>query len=136
MKKKVIFVFPIEAADRPLTYDLVKLYDLKINILKAEIQPGKSGNLLVELEAGEGQIEEGIRYLVRNGVSVSPVSNKVSYDASRCIHCGNCASACFSRALTLGAPDWRLQFDPEKCIVCKLCLTSCPLDLFKVDFAG
>ena len=136
MKKKVIFVFPIEAADKPLTYDLVKLYDLKINILKAEIQPGKSGNLLVELEAGEGQIEEGIRYLVRNGVSVSPVSNKVSYDTSRCIHCGNCASACFSRALTLGAPDWRLQFDPEKCIVCKLCLTSCPLGLFKVDFAG
>ena len=136
MKKKVIFVFPIEAADRPLTYDLVKLYDLKINILKAEIQPGKSGSLLVELESGEQQIEEGIRYLIRNGVSVSPVSNKVSCDVSRCIHCGNCASACFSRALTMGAPDWRLQFDPEKCIACKLCLTSCPLGLFNVDFAG
>lgn len=136
MKKKIIILFPADAADKPLTYELVKRYEVRINILKAEIQPGKSGNLLVELESDEERIEAGIRYLVGHGVSVSPVSGSVSYDESRCIHCGNCASACFSRALTIGAPDWKLRLDPEKCIACKLCLKSCPLNLFRVEFAG
>lgn len=135
MIKKVVLSFPVDATDRSLTYDLVKLYDIRINILKAEIQAGKSGNLLVELEADDDKMEEGINYLIRCGVSVSPVSSKVSRDESRCINCGNCASACFSHALTIGAPDWKLKFNPEKCIACKLCLKSCPLKLFRIEFA-
>lgn len=135
MIKKLVLSFPVDATDRSLTYDLVKLYDIRINILKAEIEAGKSGKLLVELEAEELQLEKGIAYLADNGVSVSPLSNKISYDESRCINCGNCASACFSHALTIGEPDWKLHFNPEKCIVCKLCLKSCPLKLFRIEFA-
>lgn len=135
MIKKVILSFPVDATDRSLTYDLVKQYDIRINILKAEIQAGKSGNLLVELEAEDDKLEQGIGYLTANGVTVSPVSSKVSRDETRCINCGNCASACFSHALTIGAPDWRLKFNPEKCIACKLCLKSCPLKLFRIEFA-
>lgn len=134
MIKKVILSFPVDATDRALTYDLVKQYDIRINILKAEIQAGKSGNLLVELEAEDDKLEQGIGYLTANGVTVSPVSSKVSRDESRCINCGNCASACFSHALTIGAPDWRLKFNPEKCIACKLCLKACPLKLFRIEF--
>lgn len=135
MIKKVILSFPVDATDRSLTYDLVKQYDIRINILKAEIQAGKSGNLLVELEAEDDKLEQGIGYLTANGVTVSPVSSKVSRDETRCINCGNCASACFSHALTIGAPDWRLKFNPEKCIACKLCLKACPLKLFRIEFA-
>lgn len=135
MIKKVILSFPVDATDRSLTYDLVKQYDIRINILKAEIQAGKSGNLLVELEAEDDKLEQGIGYLIANGVTVSPVSSKVSRDETRCINCGNCASACFSHALTIGAPDWKLKFNPEKCIACKLCLKSCPLKLFRIEFA-
>lgn len=135
MIKKLVLSFPVDATDRSLTYDLVKLYDIRINILKAEIQAGKAGNLLVELEADELKLEEGIGYLIENGVTVSPVSSKVSYDEARCINCGNCASACFSHALTISAPDWKLKFNTDKCIACKLCLKSCPLKLFRVEFA-
>jgi formate hydrogenlyase subunit 6/NADH:ubiquinone oxidoreductase subunit I len=56
-------------------------------------------------------------------------------DQSLCIDCGNCVSACFSHALTIGAPDWKLHFNPEKCIACKLCLKACPLKLFRIEFA-
>lgn len=135
MIKKLVLSFPVDATDRALTYDLVKIYDIRINILKAEIQAGKSGNLLVELEADELKLEEGINYLTENGVTVSPVSSKISRDELKCVHCGNCASACFSHALTISAPDWKLNFNPERCIVCKLCLKSCPLKLFKIEFA-
>lgn len=135
MIKKVVLSFPVDATDRSLTYDLVKLYDIRINILKAEIQAGKSGNLLVEFDADPDKLEQGIKYLTDSGVTVSPVSSKVSRDENRCIDCGNCASACFSHALTISAPDWKLKFNPEKCIACKLCLKSCPLKLFKIEFA-
>lgn len=135
MIKKLVLSFPVDATDRSLTYDLVKLYDIRINILKAEIEAGKSGKLLVELEADEVRLEQGIAYLADNSVTVSPLASKISYDESRCISCGNCASACFSHALTIGAPDWKLKFNPEKCIVCKLCLKSCPLKLFRIEFS-
>lgn len=135
MIKKVVLSFPVDATDRSLTYDLVKLYDIRINILKAEIQAGKSGNLLVELEASNEQLEAGIAYLTESGVTVSPVSSKVSYDESLCTNCGMCVSSCFSHALTIGAPDWKLQFNPERCIACKLCLKACPLKLFRIEFA-
>ncbi len=135
MIKKVVLSFPVDATDRSLMYDLVKRYDIRINILKAEIEAGKSGKLLVELEADELLLEQGLVFLTDNGVTVSPLASKISYDESQCINCGNCASACFSHALTIGEPDWKLKFNPEKCIVCKLCLKSCPLKLFRIEFS-
>ena len=107
---------------------------LRINILRAEIEAGRSGSLLVELTGEEPMVREGVAYLERNGVTVSPVASKIAYDRDRCIDCGNCALACFPQALTIGAPDWRLHFDPERCIACKLCLKSCPLGLFHIEF--
>lgn len=135
MIKKVVLSFPVDATDRSLMYDLVKRYDIRINILKAEIEAGKSGKLLVELEADDLLLEQGLAFLSDNGVTVSALASKISYDESRCINCGNCASACFSHALTIGEPDWKLKFNPEKCIVCKLCLKSCPLKLFRIEFS-
>lgn len=135
MTKKLILSFGVDATDRPLIYDLIRIYDIKINILKAEIEPGKNGSLLAEFDADEGKIDQAIAYLNSHGVSVNPVSSRVSYDETRCMNCGNCASACFSHALTIGAPDWKLHFNTEKCIACKLCLKACPLKLFRIEFA-
>lgn len=46
MAQKLILSFPVDATDRPLVYDLIRIYDIKINLLKAEIQPGKTGTLI------------------------------------------------------------------------------------------
>ncbi len=135
MVQKLILSFPVDATDRPLVYDLIRIYDIKINLLKAEIQPGKTGTLLAEFDADTLKIDQAIAYLNQNGVTVNPVSSKVSHDENRCLNCGNCVSACFSHALTIGAPDWKLRFNPEKCIACKLCLKACPLKLFKIEFS-
>ena len=42
MTTKVILYFPSDATDKAVTYDLVKRYDLRINILRAEIEAGRS----------------------------------------------------------------------------------------------
>jgi L-aspartate semialdehyde sulfurtransferase ferredoxin len=41
IKKRFILNFPPDSGDKPLSYHLVKDYDIRINILKAEVFPGK-----------------------------------------------------------------------------------------------
>lgn len=60
MTKKVILTFPVDATDRPLTYDLIRIYDVKVNILKAEIQSRK--NRITLDRNGRGSLENRTGY--------------------------------------------------------------------------
>ncbi len=135
MIKKVVLTFPAEATELPLTYILVKDFDVQVNILKASIEAGKSGTLFLELKAESENLEKAQEYLESKGIKVSPIASRISYDDKLCIDCGNCASACISQALCMTKPDWKLKLDPEKCVLCKLCLKTCPLQLFKIEFS-
>lgn len=134
MTQKIILTFPSALSGEPIIYELIRTYDIKVNILKAEIQPGQTGSLLVELDAESDKLEQAKAFFTSQGITTNPVASRISYDESRCIQCGNCASACFAGALRITPPEWHLQFDPEKCIACKLCLKSCPLHLFSIQF--
>lgn len=133
IKKRFVLNFPTESGDKPLSYHLVKDYDIRINILKAEVYPGKRGSLLLELQGKESNIEKGIAYLEKHHVSCEPLDKKINLQEDKCIHCGNCTAVCFAGALTMDK-NWKLNFDKSKCVVCELCVTACPLKLFKIDF--
>jgi ferredoxin len=132
-KKRYILKFPPQSGDKPLSYHLVKDYDIRINILKAEVRPGKTGSLVLELEGTAENLKNGIAWLEENQVSCEPLNKKIHWNQSKCIHCGNCTAVCFSSALTMDN-NWELDFDPDKCIVCELCVPACPLNLFEIDF--
>ena len=134
MKKRFVFNFPLNSADEPVTYVLIKEYDLKINILKAAISPEKGGELLVELDGTAENLARGLDYLKSRGVGVDAVDKKILFRKDECIHCGACTATCFPGALTIGNPGWELAFDAEKCVVCEMCLKSCPLKLFAISF--
>ncbi|NLW48547.1 MAG: 4Fe-4S binding protein [Firmicutes bacterium] len=134
-KKKIVLTFPPELTESPLTYHLVKDFDLAINILKAKITPGKEGKLVIELSNGaEENIQAGIDFLKDQGVFVEPVSKEIVFDEAKCIHCGSCTAVCHPRALNIAAPDWKLKFDKELCIVCESCVKACPMQIIKVTF--
>ncbi len=133
-KKRYILKFPPQSGDLPLSYHLVRDFDIRINILKAEVRPGKTGSLVLELEGTKENLKSGIQYLEENGVSCEPLNKKIHWQKERCIHCGNCTAVCFAGALVMDKKKWELEFEPEKCIVCELCVPACPLNLFTIDF--
>ncbi len=134
-KKKVVLIFPPELSESPLTYHLVKDFDLAINILKAKITPGEEGKLVVELSNGaEEKIQAGIDFLKEQGVFVEPVSKEIVLKEEECIHCGSCTAVCHPKALNITPPDWKLKFDKELCIVCESCVKACPMQVIKVTF--
>ncbi|NLY74926.1 MAG: 4Fe-4S binding protein [Firmicutes bacterium] len=134
-KRKVVLTFPPELTEMPITYHLVKDYDLAINILKAKITPGEEGKLVLELSNGdEKRIQAGIDFLKKQGVIVEPVSKEIVFNEPECVHCGSCTAVCRSNALSIAPPEWKLKFDKELCIVCESCVTACPMGIIKVSF--
>src|ERR1035437_8168729 len=99
--RRYVMKFPPESADKALSYRLIKEYDIKFNILKAEVRPGRTGSLLLELEALPGNIKKGIEYLEANNVSCELLGKKIKFNAEKCINCGNCIGVCFTGALTI-----------------------------------
>lgn len=132
--RRYVMKFPPQSADKALSYRLIKDYDIKINILKAEVRPGRSGSLLLELESLPANIKKGIEYLEANNVICERLGKKIKFNEKKCINCGNCIGVCFTGALTMDRENWELHFEPENCVVCELCVPACPMNLFQINF--
>lgn len=135
-KKRMVLRFPADTVNEPITYTLIKEYDVLINILNADITHGKEGNLLIEIAGLRGNIEKAMTYLENKQVEISPVIKTILFNDSQCIHCGACSSVCFPGALMMNSLSRKLEFTPEKCVACELCIKACPLMLFELNFGA
>ena len=114
---------------------MIKKYDLEVNILKAEVKPGRIGHILIEFNSdNENLINESLNFLKEEKIKLTPISNYIQFKSEDCVHCGACTAVCLNNALEINKETQKLEFFPEKCIVCKLCMEACPLKLFSVNF--
>ncbi|WP_448588966.1 NIL domain-containing protein [Thermodesulfobium sp.] len=132
VKKKLILSFSPELAELPITYHLVKDFDLVVNILRAQISPEKEGRLMLEIEGERGKLERGISYLQSNKIRVDSLEKELFHDKELCVNCGLCVGVCASRALILDEND-ELRFIKEKCVMCGICVKVCPRRAFKIE---
>ena len=130
-KKKIKLYFQPDKVNEPITYHLVKEYDIKFNILRAVVEE-KGGRLLIEVEGQPAQISKGIAYLQSIGVDVKEMNEYVMKDGSRCTNCGMCVSICPAGAIEMDRETWEVIFDQGKCIACGLCVTACPPQAMKL----
>ncbi len=130
--RKIVLTFPEDIVTKPITYKLVKDFDLEFNILRAEVTPNIEGKMLIEIKGSSTQIEKGIKYLTQENVSVQEAAKDIILDKEQCVHCGVCTSLCITRALSLDKNSFKLIFDKDKCILCGLCLNSCPVNAIKL----
>jgi L-aspartate semialdehyde sulfurtransferase ferredoxin len=134
MKEKYILEYSSATANDPVIYTLVRRFDIKVNILRAEISPGQEGNMLVELEGEAAKLSECRDYLASIKVRLEPLSSSLTVREEDCVHCGSCTGVCFSGCLSMREPDWKLAVDRDKCIACGLCTTACPFGLISLKF--
>ncbi|MCK9221715.1 MAG: 4Fe-4S binding protein [Limnochordia bacterium] len=134
-KARVWLSFPPGLVDKPLTYRLVKDYDLAINILRAKVTPKEEGRLLVEIEnSTDARIESGLEYLKSQGVRVELIGTGIIVNTVDCVHCGACTAVCASGALSIEPQTAHLKFDDTKCVGCELCVTACPISCIEASF--
>ncbi|WP_304225603.1 NIL domain-containing protein [Gracilinema caldarium] len=135
MAGKYVLGYSAETVSEPILWKLTKDFDIRVNILRAEISPGQEGNLLVELDAeNEAKLDSALAWLDSIGVTWVNVAKRLSWDEERCIDCGGCSGVCFSGAITLDRTSWKLVVDRDKCIACGGCVKACPMGCFALDF--
>lgn len=124
-QKKVVLNFPEDIVEEPITYHLITDYGIQVNILRASIDPGKMGMMVVELGGEENRISRGLDYLERVGVRVEPLAQEIRHLEDRCTSCTSCVPHCPTEALEVDRQSWHVSFEPEKCIICLSCIEVC-----------
>jgi ferredoxin len=130
---KLVFIFPENTVEEPITYNLITKYSVQVNILRASIDPGKQGRMVVELSGEDVQISQALNYLESLGVLVAPLAQKIRHLEDRCTGCTACVPHCPTRALDVDRDSWSVSFDSEKCIVCFSCLETCIYHAMSVE---
>lgn len=133
-RKKVVLSFPPETVKKPITYHLVKDYDLVTNILRAEVREEEAGRMVLDLEGEEKNIENGLSFLKEQGIGIQEAAKDISLDLDLCIDCGACTAVCRADALSVNKDSRKLDFNKDDCIFCELCVIACPLQIIKVEF--
>jgi len=126
VKRRIVIIFPQELLDKPVTYHLIKDYDLIVNILKAHVTPKEQGQLVLELEGKKPDIEAGLAYLRKSGLTTQSLEKDINWDKKKCTHCTECVSVCPTNAFVIDRKTMEITFDAEKCIACGLCVDVCP----------
>jgi len=131
-KKRVVLTFPHNLLDKPITYHLIKDYDLVVNILKAKIMPNEEGLLVLEIAGENKKLSEGIKYLKQTGITIDSLIEDIKWDEKKCTHCTECVTICPTNAFVLDRATMKIQFDKNKCIACGLCVSLCPYRAMKI----
>ena len=69
--RRVILTFSGHAAGQPIVNELVKKYDLQINIYRARITPKEEGYLAIDLSGTEKNIAEGLNYIESFNININ-----------------------------------------------------------------
>jgi Fe-S-cluster-containing dehydrogenase component len=133
-KKRIVLTFPSNLVDQPITYHLVKDYDLMINILSARVTPREEGKLVMEISGKKKLIDEGLQYLSNLGVNIQPLAKDITWYKEKCTHCTVCTTICPSGALALDRKEMLISFIKDRCIACELCIPACPYKAIEIQF--
>ena len=132
-RRRLDLRFPPNRATRPVTYHLVKDFDLTPNILRARIEPGQQGRLLLEVTGTKDAIDAAVTFLAKEGIEVDAAASDIVLDETRCVVCGLCTSLCKPGALSLDEAG-RLVFDKDECVYCEACVVACPRRAITLEF--
>jgi L-aspartate semialdehyde sulfurtransferase ferredoxin len=74
--RKVMLKYPEHLIQEPVLFRMARQFDVMPNIRRARVTD-TVGEIALELEGGEENLEKGIRYLREQGVIVEPLEGDV-----------------------------------------------------------
>jgi len=129
----VCLSFPPDISNQPVVCNLAKHFDLTFNILKARISPKQEGHMTIEISGDREKYRKGLAYLREQGVSITPIAQKISRIEDSCVHCGLCTALCPTKALRVDPESRTILFILEKCSACGLCTSLCPVQAMVLE---
>ena len=133
-KKRIVLTFSSALVDQPLTYHLVKDYDLMVNILRGVVTPNQPGRLVVEISGKKKNVEDGLHYLEGLGVEIQSLAQDIRWHEDKCTQCTACIPICPTKALNVNRGTMEVSYDKDRCIACELCIAVCPFKALDIQF--
>lgn len=125
--KKLLLRFPKCETEKPIVYQLVKDYNLMINIFAAKVTQDQEGFLVLDVTGEDEWIERGMEYVRSFGVIIQAVDSGIVRNLDLCTHCGNCLSHCPTHALHVAdRTTMKVELNQSLCIACSACIVNCP----------
>ncbi|MBI5522645.1 MAG: 4Fe-4S dicluster domain-containing protein [Desulfarculus sp.] len=134
VKKKLVISFPPRLIQEPVTYHLIRDYDLQVNILRATVRPRERGRMVVEIKGEKKNLDRAFEYMESVGLQVDPLVQEMRYYPERCVHCTACTAVCPTEALTVDPASRELVFDASHCIICESCIPACSYAAIESQF--
>lgn len=126
MQRSVYLHFDNRLVDKPIISDLVRKYDVEVNILEARITPNEEGSMFIGIQGSDENLDKAFGYLVSSGVKVTVKPERLIWHEEICTSCGACLAHCLPKALNMNPDTGEVTYDDEKCISCLLCIPACP----------
>ncbi|MBF0330010.1 MAG: NIL domain-containing protein [Nitrospirae bacterium] len=76
MKRRVKLTFPQNLIKEPVIFTMAKTYDVMPNIRRARITDSV-GEMILELDGAEDNVEKGIKSLVTQGIDVELIEGDI-----------------------------------------------------------
>jgi NAD-dependent dihydropyrimidine dehydrogenase PreA subunit len=131
MDKKFKIEFDEANVQDSVAYILVTEFDLKPNVLKAEISGDGSGVMILALEGDEAKLEAAEKRLKEAGFNVS-TTKRIERDEDLCWDCGACVSLCPAYCFSHDKETMKVVLDNSKCIACGACVNSCSVHALRL----
>ncbi len=132
--KKVVLNFPPRLIQEPVTYHLVRDYNLQVNIMRALVRPREKGRMVLELTGAKADLDRAFEYLDQVGVQVDALVQELRYNPESCVHCTACTAFCPTGALSVDPNTRKIVFDASHCILCESCIPACAYQAIECQF--
>jgi len=132
--RRVVFHYPRHLIDAPVVSQMVRTYNLELNILRANITPQSEGLMVLGLEGSSEDLDKALAWVREQGVGVQPLEKDVVHNEHKCTQCGVCVTICPTEALYKDVQTQQVLFTADKCIACELCVPACPPRAMEVKF--
>jgi ferredoxin len=131
-EKKLKILFEEFNVQDSVSYIVVSEFNLKPNVLKAEIHGDGSGIMILGLTGEEEKLNRVMERLEEAGFQVKEMVKRIDRDDELCFHCGACVSLCPCAVFSHDPETWEVVMDTSRCIACKACVNACAVHALSV----